>query len=277
MADALRPADHAARWRVRPGTSVDLADIETRSTEGAPGDKDETKSALDEHVDDLGAWQHRLWAEGRRSVLVVLQAMDAGGKDGTIRKVFTGVNPQGVRVVSFKAPTEDELRRDFLWRIHRHTPMHGEIGIFNRSHYEDVLIVRVNELVAESVWRPRFEAIRNFEQQLTDAGTTIVKLFLHISPDEQAERLQARLDDPTKRWKFSAADLDVRARWDDYQEAYAEALAETSTEAAPWYVIPADRKWYRNWAVLQILLATMEDLDPQFPPEEPGLDGIVVT
>ncbi|MCB1039007.1 MAG: polyphosphate kinase 2 family protein, partial [Acidimicrobiales bacterium] len=205
-----------------------------------------------------------------------LQAMDAGGKDGTIRHVFTGVNPQGVRVSSFKAPTPEELAHDFLWRIHRQVPARGEIGIFNRSHYEDVLIVRVNELVAEERWRKRYGSIRDWESMLADEGTTIVKLFLHISKGEQAERFQARLDDPTKRWKFSAADLDVRERWDDYQVAYEDALAETSAKQAPWYVIPADRKWYRNWAVLNVLLAALEEMDPQFPPEEPGLDDLVI-
>jgi PPK2 family polyphosphate:nucleotide phosphotransferase len=207
---------------------------------------------------------------------MVLQAMDAGGKDGTIRKVFTGVNPQGVRVSSFKAPTDEELAHDFLWRIHQRTPAHGELGVFNRSHYEDVLIVRVDELVPEPVWRARYEQIRDFESMLAASGTTIVKFFLHISPDEQAERLQARLDDPSKRWKFAAADLDVRKHWDAYQAAYEEAISETSTEDAPWYVIPADRKWYRNWAILQVLLATMAELDPQFPPEEPGLADLEI-
>ena len=177
---------------------------------------------------------------------------------------------------SFKAPTPEELAHDFLWRIHRQVPARGEIGIFNRSHYEDVLIVRVNELVAEERWRKRYGSIRDWESMLADEGTTIVKLFLHISKGEQAERFQARLDDPTKRWKFSAADLDVRERWDDYQVAYEDALAETSAKQAPWYVIPADRKWYRNWAVLNVLLAALEEMDPQFPPEEPGLDDLVI-
>jgi PPK2 family polyphosphate:nucleotide phosphotransferase len=270
------PRDHARRWRVAPGEAVRLDEIDTRSTEGAPGDKDATLVEIDALIEQLAAWQVRLWAEQRRSLLVVLQAMDAGGKDGTIRKVFTGVNPQGVRVASFKAPTAEELAHDFLWRIHAHAPAHGEIGVFNRSHYEDVLIVRVNDLVPESVWRPRYGIIRDFERSLHAGGTTIVKLFLHISKEEQAERFRARLDDPTKRWKFSAADLEVRERWDDYQEAYAEALAETSTDDAPWHVIPAGRKWYRNWAVLQVLLAALEEMDPQFPAEEPGLDEIVI-
>ena len=269
-------AEHAKRWRIAPGDDVRLADIDTSSKDGAPGNKEVTSKLVEGLVVHLGEWQNRLWAEGARSVLMVLQAMDAGGKDGTIRKVFTGVNPQGVSVASFKAPTDEELAHDFLWRVHRRTPAHGELGVFNRSHYEDVLIVRVNELVPEPQWRARYEQIRDFEALLTASGTKVVKFFLHISPDEQAARLQARLDDPTKRWKFAAADLDVRKHWDDYQAAYEEAIRETSTDDAPWYVIPADRKWYRNWAVLQVLLATMAKLDPQFPPEEPDLADLEI-
>jgi PPK2 family polyphosphate:nucleotide phosphotransferase len=268
--------EHARRWRVAPGTRFELAAIDPASDAGAPGDKAEVEGVIPSLVAELGDSQNRLWAEGRRSLLVVLQAMDAGGKDGTIRKVFTGVNPQGVRVWSFKAPTPEEMAHDFLWRVHRRTPAAGEIALFNRSHYEDVLVVRVAELVPESVWRPRYEQIRAFESTLAAAGTTVVKVFLHISKDEQAERFRDRLAEPSKRWKFAAGDLEVRRHWDDYQAAYQEAIAETSTEVAPWYVVPADRKWYRNWAVLQILLATMAELDPQFPPDEPGLDGIVV-
>lgn len=268
--------DEAKRWRVEHGTKVRLGDIDTSSDAGAPGDKDETAARCEELVERLAELQNRLWAEGKRSVLVVLQAMDAGGKDGTIRKVFTGVNPQGVRVASFKAPTELELDHDFLWRIHQQVPRKGEIGVFNRSHYEDVLVVRVDELVPETVWRARYHQIREFESTLAASGTTVVKFFLHISKEEQAVRLQERLDDPAKHWKFAAADLAVREHWDDYQAAYEEAIRETSTDDAPWYVIPADRKWYRNWAILQVLLATMQRLDPQFPPEEEGLEKLKV-
>jgi PPK2 family polyphosphate:nucleotide phosphotransferase len=273
---ATEHEQQAKRWRVAPGTKLRLADVDTRSKAGAPGDKLATSYIADQQVVQLGEWQNRLWAEGSRSVLLVLQAMDAGGKDGTIRKVFTGVNPQGVRVASFKAPTPTELAHDFLWRIHQEVPGHGEMGVFNRSHYEDVLIARVNGLVPKPVWRARYGHIRDFEANLVAAGTTIVKCFLHISKDEQAARLQDRLDDPSKRWKFAAADLDVREHWDDYQEAYEDAISETSTDDAPWYVIPADRKWYRNWAILQVLLATMERLDPQLPPEQPGLSEITI-
>lgn len=264
------------RWRIHPDTHLDLADIDPRQAAGAPGDKAATAEASEALVARLADLQGRLWAEHRRSLLLVLQAIDAGGKDGTIRKVFTGVNPQGVRVASFKAPSTEELDHDFLWRIHAKVPAKGEIGVFNRSHYEDVLVVRVDEIVPEDVWRPRYGAIRNFEEHLTASGTTVVKVFLHISKDEQKERFQARLDDPAKRWKFAKADLDVRAKWDDYQVAFAEAIAETSTKDAPWYVIPADRKWYRDWAVLTVLVETLEALDPQYPAEEPGLADLVI-
>jgi len=269
-------ADHLHRWRVTAGERPHLDGIDTGSADGAPGDKDATKAITASMVEQLAELQTRLWAEHRRSLLVVLQAMDAGGKDGTIRKVFTGVNPHGVRVSSFKAPTPEELDHDFLWRIHRQTPAAGEIGVFNRSHYEDVLVARVAELVPEPVWRARYAHIRQFEKQISAGGTTVVKVFLHISSDEQAERFRERLDKPEKRWKFSAGDLEVRQHWDAYQDAFADALGETSTAACPWFVVPADRKWYRDWAVLEILLATLRRMDPQYPPEEPGLADLVI-
>lgn len=265
------------RWRVKPGKRPDLDGIDTRSTDGAPGDKETTKLVTKGLVAELAEGQNRLWAEGERSVLLVLQALDAGGKDGTIRKVFSGVNPQGVRVASFKVPSTKERSHDFLWRIHAQVPARGEIGIFNRSHYEDVLVARVDELVPEKVWRKRYKAIRDFEEMLVDSGTTVLKIYLHISPDEQKERFQDRLDDPQKRWKFSAGDLKVRENWGAYREAYLDAIEETSTEEAPWFVVPADRKWYRDWTVMQILLGTFDRLDPQFPEEEPGLDGLVIS
>lgn len=268
--------DNRTRWQIETGTRPHLADIDTRSKAGAPGDKKKTKKASACLVKELADLQRRLWAEHGRSVLLVLQALDAGGKDGTIRKVFSGVNPQGVEVASFKEPSEEERDHDFLWRIHRQVPAAGRITVFNRSQYEDVLVARVNDLVSEPVWQARYGAIRDFEDHLTASGTVIVKVMLHISSDEQRERFQARLDNPTKRWKFSPADLEVRARWDDYQEAYADAIEETSTDDAPWFVVPADRKWYRDWAVLQILLETLREMDPQFPKEQPGLDEIVI-
>ena len=260
------PAPHEGRPR----------GLRTDSTEGAPGGKEETKAATTVLLERLAGLQARLWAEHTRSLLVVLQAMDAGGKDGTVKKVFSGVNPMGVHAVAFKAPNDAELAHDFLWRIQRELPERGDIGIFNRSHYEDVLIVRVDELVPEKVWRPRYAAIRAFEEHLADEGTTIVKLFLHISKEEQAERFQARLSDPTKNWKFNVADVDVRKRWDDYQVAYADAIGRTSTEAAPWYVVPADRKWYRDWAVATILVDVLEKMDPLFPEPAPGLSQVKI-
>ncbi len=215
--------------------------------------------------DRLEELQELLWAQGSERVLVVLQAMDAGGKDGTIRHVFDGVNPSGVKVASFKKPSEEELAHDYLWRIHSQVPADGELVIFNRSHYEDVLVVRVENLVPPERWQRRYEHIRNFEQMLADEGTTIVKLFLHISKDEQRERLQDRLDRPDKHWKFDPGDLGPRSKWDQYQEAFEVALARTSTESAPWYVIPANRKWYRNLVISEILVQTLESLDMTFP------------
>jgi len=265
------------RWRVEPGTRPDLDGTDARGTGGAPGDKEATVEVSRGLVAELSEHQNRLWAEQRRSLLVVLQALDAGGKDGTIRKVFTGVNPQGVRVTSFKEPSSEELRHDFLWRVHRQVPARGEIAIFNRSHYEDVLVARVEGLVPKATWRHRYARIREFEELLAGEGTQLVKLYLHISKDEQRERFQARLDDPSKRWKFSAGDLRVRERWDDYRAAYLDAIEETGTHDAPWYVVPADRKWYRDWAVLQILLHHLHRMDPQYPAEEEGLDRVVIT
>lgn len=265
------------RWLVEPDRKLQLARADTDSTAGAPGDKAATEAAFPALWKQLGDLQERLFAESKRSLLVVLQAIDAGGKDGTIEHVFKGMNPQGVRVASFKKPSEEELAHDFLWRIHRQAPQRGEIGVFNRSHYEDVLVVRVHDLVPEAVWRGRYEHIRAFERLLHDDDTTVVKLFLHISKDEQRERLQARLDDPAKHWKFRLADLEERARWDDYEVAFEEAIRETSTADAPWYVIPSDRKWYRNWAVLRILIETLEAMDPQWPTTDEQLDGVVVT
>ncbi len=266
----------AARWRVEAGTTVRLSGIDTRSTAGAPGGKAATEAASAELRAPLGELQERLYAEGARSLLVVHQAIDAGGKDGTIKHVFRALNPAGCRVVSFKAPSEEERSHDFLWRVHPKAPAQGEVVVFNRSHYEDVLVVRVKSLAPEDVWRPRYQLIKDFEANLAAAGTRIVKLFLHISKEEQAERFQARLDDPTKHWKFRKGDLEERARWDDYVAAFEEAISRTSTADAPWYVVPADRKWYRNWAVSRILAETLEDMDPQYPPAE-DVTGVVVT
>jgi len=267
---------HAGRWRVEPGTTVDLGKIDTRSTDGAPGDKGSTEAVMDDVLHDLQGLQERLYADGGQSLLVVLQAIDAGGKDGTIKHVFRGLNPAGCKVVSFKVPSEEELSHDFLWRVHDKAPGKGEVVVFNRSHYEDVLVVRVHGLVPEDVWRPRFDFINDFEANLAASGTRIVKLYLHISKEEQAERFQARIDDPSKQWKFRKGDLDERALWDDYMAAFEEAITRTSTDCAPWYVVPADRKWYRNWAVSRILVETLEDMDPRYPPAE-DLTGVVIT
>jgi len=203
-------------------------------------------------------------------MLVVLQGMDTAGKDGTIKHVIRSMNPQACRITAFKEPTPQELAHDFLWRIRRALPAHGQVGVFNRSHYEDVVVVRVNSLVGEDVWRPRFTKINRFEKKLAAEGTTIVKLFLHISFEEQRRRLLKRLRDPTKRWKFDPADLDKRALWDVYQRAYADAIARCSTDVAPWYVVPADAKWYRNWAIGRLLLETLDEMNPRYP--EPNFD-----
>lgn len=263
-------------FRVTPGQPARLDRRDPRSKVGFEGGKSEGKRALTPLRERLAGLQHRLWAEGRRSLLVVLQALDTGGKDGAIRHVFRGVNPQGVRVWSFGVPSAEDLAHDYLWRVHRRTPSEGTITIFNRSHYEDVLVARVKGLVPEPRWRRRYDHIVDFERLLTDEGTTIVKLFLHISPEEQRERLQARLDEPDKRWKLSRGDLEDRKRWAELMVAYEEALTRTSTEHAPWYVVPADRKWYRNLVVSSVLIETLETMDPQIPEPDPDLDGMVI-
>ena len=229
------------------------------------------------HVERLAVLQNHLWGEHRRSVLLVLQGMDAAGKDGTIRHVFTGVNPQGCRVVSFKAPNDVEAAHDFLWRVHHVCPRDGEIGIFNRSHYEDIVTTYVLGQITAKERRARTRMIRDFEHLLVAQGTTIVKVFLHISKAVQRGRLQARIDDPEKRWKFNPADLDARAHWDDYQSAYAEAIEATSTSEAPWYVVPADHKWVRNYAVSSLMVDVLEAMKPKLPPDPPGVEGIVIS
>ncbi len=227
--------------------------------------KDWAKDETEKNVKRIADLQETLYAENTRALLVVLQAMDTGGKDGCIRGVFSGVNPQGCRVTSFKKPSESELDRDFLWRVHDSVPAKGEIGVFNRSHYEDVLIVRVHGFVPEKIWRARYQQINDFERYLAETGTAILKFMLHISKDEQKERLQARLDDPSKHWKFSPNDLNEREHWDDYQRAFEEALARCSTPHAPWYCIPSNKKWYRNWAVSTIVRETLERMNPRTP------------
>lgn len=253
--------------RVHPDHPVDLSRLSTRGK-----DFHDDRQAAEREFRELRAefidWQVRLYAEGKQSLLLVLQAMDAGGKDGTIRHCTKGVNPQGVRVASFKKPSSEELSHDFLWRIHHHTPAKGMIGVFNRSHYEDVLVVRVHNYVPVTVWQPRYELINQFEENLVAAGTTIVKVFLHISKDEQKERFQDRLNEPDKHWKFDRDDLNIRLLWDEYQLAFQDMLNRCSTDYAPWYVIPGDQKWYRNLAVMRILVDTMRQMNPQYPESE---------
>jgi len=263
-------------YRIPPGTTIRLTEHDPRDQRFFDGDKDHGKDLLKYLNDRLERLQELLYAEGRHKLLVVLQATDTGGKDGVIRHVFDGVNPQGVRVASFKKPTPRELAHDYLWRVHRHTPGSGEIVIFNRSHYEDVLVVRVHGLVPEDVWSRRYHHINEFERLLTEEGTTILKFFLHVSKDEQRERLQARLDDPDKHWKFSLGDLDERELWDDYRAAYEAMLSQTSTSWAPWYVVPADRKWYRNLVVARTMVDTLEALEMQFPEAADDLSGLIV-
>ena len=265
---------------IKPGSKVRLKDIDPSRTPGLQGPEEQERAAADamqaENVAALQTLQSKLWAEGKRSVLVVLQGMDCSGKDGTIRHVFGPLNPQGVRVASFKKPTDEELAHDFLWRVHKVVPARGEIVAFNRSHYEDVLVVRVLNLVPEAEWQARYDRINEFEKLLTDAGTRIVKIMLHISKDEQKERLQARLDNPEKAWKFAMGDLDTRKRWGEYEAAYEALLEQCSTKEAPWYVVPADRKWYRNWAISAIVRRELELMDPKPPAMPEELKGLKI-
>ncbi|GMU22581.1 MAG: PPK2 family polyphosphate--nucleotide phosphotransferase [Phycisphaerae bacterium] len=260
---------NSAHYRVKAGSQVRLDDLSTDEDGGLS--KDEGQGLLSDYLERLVRLQELLYAEGRHALLVVLQAMDGGGKDSTIRAVFGPVNPQGCSVVSFKAPHELERRHDFLWRVHQQTPPLGHITIFNRSHYEDVLIVRVKGLVPEDRWQARYAHINAFEEMLHDEGTVILKFFLHISKDYQKQRMQRRLDNPEKHWKFNPADLTERERWGEYMEAYAEALGRCSTKHAPWYVIPAECRWYRNLLVTRVLVETLESLDMKYP--EPTFDA----
>lgn len=263
------------RHRLSPSQTVSIAQLETDGKD-LHDDRKQAEQEFHELRERLIELQYRLYAEGRRKLLVVLQAMDAGGKDGTIRHVFKGVNPQGVRVTAFKAPTPAELAHDFLWRVHQATPAAGMIGVFNRSHYEDVLVVRVEQLVPESVWQTRYERINQFERLLVESGTTILKFFLHISKSEQKSRFEQRLKEPGKRWKFSIEDLNKRKDWNAYMTAYEDVLNRCTTEYAPWHVIPCDQKWYRNLAITRTLVATLDEMDLQYPPEPPGLDDLKV-
>lgn len=253
-----------SRLIVEPGKPAGLAQRGTDDKLGLEG-KEQAKEQLAGQVEELSKLHDRLYAEGERSVLLVLQGIDASGKDGTIRSVFTGLNPSGCRVVSFGVPTETELAHDYLWRVHAACPERGEIAIFNRSHYEDVATVGVKELAPREAVERRPHHIREFEKLLTDEGTSVVKVFLHVSKEKQGERLRERLEDPEKQWKFRAGDLDDRARFGDFMAAYEDVITQTSTEWAPWYVVPADRNWVRNLAVATILLEALRKLDPKLP------------
>ena len=260
---------------VKPGGKVRLADRDPGNTLDYLS-KEKARAELRKQVQRLAELQYLLYAENRRAVLIVLQAMDAGGKDGAIRHVMSGLNPQSCRVTSFKQPTAEELGHDFLWRIHRATPRKGEIGIFNRSHYEDVLVVRVRDLAPKAVWSKRYEAINQFERVLADEGTVVLKFFLHISKEEQLERFRDRLSDPTKHWKVSPGDFEERKRWPAYMKAFEDALSKCSTGHAPWFVIPANRKWFRDLAIIRIIIEALEGLDMKFPKPQYDLSKIVV-
>ena len=257
--------------RVDDPKSFDLAKIDPKDTSSGPESKEEARQRAEDLQQRLVELQDVLYAEHVHKILIVLQGMDTSGKDGTVRHVMRGISPASVRVVSFKKPTQPELEHDYLWRVHPHVPGAGEIAIFNRSHYEDVLVVRVHDLVPRAVWKKRYDQINDFERMLAENGVTILKFFLHISREEQRERLQARLDDPTKRWKFQHGDIEERARWDQYMDAYQDALRKTSTEWAPWYVIPSDRKWCRNYFVAETIARTLDGLDMKYP--QPDLSG----
>jgi PPK2 family polyphosphate:nucleotide phosphotransferase len=262
--------------RVAPGTAPGLATRDTQDDLGL-GSKDAAKAVRTDLTARLTDLQERLFAEGRRSVLLVLQGLDASGKDGVLRSVLSGVHPQGVRVTSFRAPTETERAHDYLWRIQAALPERGTISAFNRSHYEDVVAVRMLELAPEDIWRRRPAHIREFERMLTDEGTTIVKVFLNVSKDEQRVRFQDRIDEPAKRWKFRRNDLEVRRRFDEYVQAWEEVIGETSTDWAPWHIVPADRNWVKSTAVAHLLVEVLETLDPAFPEPEADLEGMVIT
>jgi PPK2 family polyphosphate:nucleotide phosphotransferase len=265
--------DYREKFLVEPDSKVRLAKIDPSYT-GRQESHDEAIPAIEANVERMEKLQYLLYADASQSLLVVLQALDAGGKDGVIRHVFRSMNPQGTSVTAFKQPSREEAAHDFLWRAHLHAPGKGEVAVFNRSHYEDVLIVRVRELVTRSVWSKRYDLINDFEKNLSLDGTTIVKFYLHISPEEQLARFKQRLDDPARQWKISEADYSERELWPQYMEAYEDAIALTSTKHAPWYIIPADHKWFRNLAVSQIIADTMDEMGLKLPPTRVDLAEI---
>ncbi len=260
---------------VKPGTKVSLKKLDPADT-GSYKDAGEVEGLLKKQLDELVDLQHLLYAENRRALLIILQGMDTSGKDGTIRHVMAGMSPLGVQVQAFKAPTDEELAHDFLWRVHQKVPRFGFIGIFNRSHYEDVLVVRVHDLVPRKVWKARYAQINQFEKMLTANGVTVLKFFLHISKDEQKKRLEERLQDPTRHWKLSLKDVEERGYWGDYRKAYEAVLNKCSTPWAPWYVIPADHKWYRNLLVAEIIVKTLRDFKMDYPEPDVDLSQIVI-
>ena len=264
------------KYRVKPKTKIKLSEWDPNDTNDFKGRKEEGLAQVEKLNSKLEELQELLYAEHKHKVLVIFQAMDTGGKDGAIRRVFDGVNPSGVRVASFKTPTPEELDHDYLWRVHKQVPGSGEIVIFNRSHYEDVLIVRVHNIVPPEVWKDRYDQINEFERILAENRTTILKFYLHIDKDEQKERLQARLDDPTKHWKFRIADLEERKYWPEYMQAYEAVLTKTSTEYAPWYIVPANRKWFRDLVISSVLVETLEELRMKYPEPEENLDKVVI-
>ena len=265
----------ASKLIVKPGQRVNLSKHDPDFTAALSKRKDAEKQ-LKANIKRLAELQYLLFAEGARALLIVLQAMDAGGKDGTIRHVMSGVNPQGCKVTSFKVPTAEEAAHDFLWRIHKAVPGKGEIGIFNRSHYEGVLVVRVHGLVPKAVWSRCYGQINAFEKLLADSGVAILKFFLHISKDEQKQRLEARIRDPRKHWKVNPNDIEERRYWGDYMAAFEDALRRCSTAHAPWFIIPANRKWFRDLAVSEIIVETLEAMDMRFPPPTCDVSKLVV-
>ena len=257
--------DHRSKFAVEPGAKVRLSKIDASYT-GKHETHEKVLPEIRKHVERIDKLQYLLYADGNQSLLVVLQALDAAGKDGTIRHVFSGMNPQGTFVFGFKQPSKEEAAHDFLWRAHLRTPGKGEVVLFNRSHYEDVLVVRVHKLVPHSVWSKRYDLINDFEKMLSQNGTTILKFFLHISPEEQLSRFKQRLDDPSRHWKISESDYSERELWPQYVEAYEDAMTLTSTKRAPWYIIPSNHKWFRNLAVSQIIADTMDEMGLKLPP-----------
>ena len=262
-------------YRVKPGMQLNLDKYDpdgTNDYKKTDQGKEKAKAITAELTGRLGELQERLYADGTRSLLIVLQGMDTSGKDGTIKSVMSGVNPQGCKVVSFKAPSSEELSHDFLWRVHQKAPAKGQIGIFNRSHYEDVLITRVHGWVSDKIVRQRFDQIKEFEELLYESGTTVLKFFLHISKDEQKERLEERIRDPEKRWKFNEGDLEERKLWKNYMKAFEDVMAATSTDHAPWYIVPANRKWYRNLVVADRVVDVLEAMKIRTPPATAGIN-----